>query len=942
MTGKEAARLFVTVGADTSSFQTGMRQVQGSLNQTAGAVNGTMGMFKQFALGQIVGTYALQALNGALGFAKDSIIGFNATLEQAEIGFETMLGSAEAATKMLTDLKKFAAATPFEFTGLLDSSKRLMAMGFEAEKIIPVMTTVGDAVAGLGAGSVGIDRATYALGQMHTAGRINAQDMMQLTSLGIPSWRYLSEAIGVTTAEVRKMSEQGLIPAELGIAAILAGMEKDFGGMMSKQATTFTGAMSNINDMMQQIVGEGFKPFFTEVSKAALAMATFLQSSSGFKVMNDLKSIVQQVVDVIKTIVPIVFGVIGAFAGFIAANPIILQVVGALIGLRIALVGLSIITGVISMIRTLASVMGAVRAAFLVGGAVQGFTILMTALAPTLVAATAGFSGAAAAVGAFTIALLANPITWIVLAVVGVTAAIVTLGGAFDETGEQAKRSAEMTTDSWKDTHSYLTSYNATAPRDAQAGGAAYGAAYAAGVTGTGPAQYAAGAYISTQAATGMAAEGVPAAAAAGQVVGATFGKEMQSAAMVSFRAGERDISGVMTDNVSAADKALAEALAAWNTGNVNAAFNKKMSEAFSIKPGVLRTALQAGLGGLSGGLLDIANGAIKDIYRAQVNKRFANSLKPKGKAIYEGFVDLKTEMVRGAQEAVLAAKNKLDGFKGVLSDLKNKMKSYAEDIKQSLLSGLSLKNINMREEFDEFSAQVISSVTTFKDGVAKTVANISMKPMLKDANYVVDQFKQRVEKMKSFITNLQNLKKAGLNSAVLKDILGMGVEEGGAMAAALSEGGKASVDQINALQAQADAMAGVFGNMMGQMEFGAQIGKAEQDVKKGQKALQREQSALDEAVAFDPIKATEDALAALKRGTGANTRTRTGTSTNTNNNNNASVTVSNLNITMPTVAGYGTGEQAMERANAARIAAEVAKALSQITMTANRGYILK
>jgi hypothetical protein len=351
---------------------------------------------------------------------------------------------------------------------------------------------------------------------------------------------------------------------------------------------------------------------------------------------------------------------------------------------------------------------------------------------------------------------------------------------------------------------------------------------------------------------------------------------------------------------------------------------------------------LQAGLGGLSGGLLDIANGAIKDIYRAQVNKRFANSLKPKGKAIYEGFVDLKTEMVRGAQEAVLAAKNKLDGFKGVLSDLKNKMKSYAEDIKQSLLSGLSLKNINMREEFDEFSAQVISSVTTFKDGVAKTVANISMKPMLKDANYVVDQFKQRVEKMKSFITNLQNLKKAGLNSAVLKDILGMGVEEGGAMAAALSEGGKASVDQINALQAQADAMAGVFGNMMGQMEFGAQIGKAEQDVKKGQKALQREQSALDEAVAFDPIKATEDALAALKRGTGANTRTRTGTSTNTNNNNNASVTVSNLNITMPTVAGYGTGEQAMERANAARIAAEVAKALSQITMTANRGYILK
>jgi tape measure domain-containing protein len=922
-----------------------MRGVQSGLNQTSAAVNGTMGMFKQFALGQIVGTYALQGLNSALGFARDSVIGFNATLEQAQIGFSTMLGSGEAATAMLNDLKKFAAATPFQFTGLLDSSKRLMAMGFEAEKIIPIMRTVGDAVAGLGAGEEGINRATYALGQMRTAGRINSQDMMQLTSLGIPSWQYLADAIGVTTAEVRKMSENGLIPAELGINAILAGMEKDFGGMMAKQATTFNGALSNINDMLQQIVAGGFEPLFKEVSAAALAMATFLQSSSGTKVMNDLRTIVQQVVDVMKTIIPTVFGVIGAFAGFIAANPIIMQVVGAIIGLRVALVGLSIITGIISMIRTLAFTMGAVRAAFMVGGVVQGFTTLMLALAPTLVAATAGFGGAAAAVGAFTAALLLNPITWIVLAVVGVTAAIVTLGGAFDTTGEQAKRSAEMTTDSWKDTHSYLTSYNATAPREAQAGGAAYGAAYAAGVTGTGPAQYAAGAYISTQAATGMATEGVPAGAAAGKAVGDAFSKAAIEQSLVAFRAGEKDISGVATDTATSWQKALEEALKQLNMSNANSTLNKKVTEAFTIKPGVLKAALLSGLGGLSGDLLALANGAIDKLYTAQISQRFANSLKPKGKAIYEGFVALKTDMVRGAQEALDAAKAKLMQLQDVVKNLKDKMAAYAAEIKQTLMSGLSLRGIDMAAEFKEVASTVTTTLTSTMNGITRviqeTANKVTLEPILKDATYVVSQFRDKVTQMASFIKNLRNLQNSGLNKTLLTEIMSMGAVEGGAIAQALV-GNSTAIQEMNQLQSYADQMAGAFGNMMGQSEFGAQIAAAEGAVKKQEKVVKRREADRDAALAFDPIQATLDALALMKKGSGANSGGGGGGGGGGNNGGNNTATVNN-SVSINLVGGAVSGDSILERqAQARRIADEVARALGQLGTAANNGYILR
>jgi tape measure domain-containing protein len=929
-----------------------MRQVQGSLNQTAGAVNSSMGMFKQFALGQIVGTYALQGLNAALGFAKDSVFGFNASLEQANIGFTTMLGSAEAATKMLDDLKKFAAATPFRFEGLLDSSKRLLAMGYTAEEIIPVMRTVGDAVAGLGAGEEGIQRATYALGQMKTAGRVLSQDMMQLTSLGVPAWDYLAQAIGKTTPEVRKMVEQGLIPAELGINAILVGMEKDFGGLMAKQAQTFTGALSNISDMLQQIVATGFQPFFEEVSKAAVSLAAFLQSSAGIEVMNNLKTIVGQVVDVMKTIVPAIFGVIGALAGFVAANPWIMGLVGAFIALKIALWGLSIIGAVVGLLQGMAGALGAVRAAFAVAGATTGFSTLLYAMSPALWGIVTAAGSAATAVWGFTAALLANPLTWIALAVVGVTALILNLGNAFDTTGEQAARSAEMTTDAWKESHSYLTSYNATAVTEAQTSGTTYGAAYAAGVTGTGPAQYAAGSYIAGEAARGLTETGVPAAAAAGQVVGATFGKEMQSAAMVSFRAGEKDISGVMTDNASAAQKALEEAIKNMNMANANAAFNKKVGEAFSIKPEVLRRALQAGLGGLSGDLLAIANGAISDLYQAQVSQRFADSLKPKGKAIYEGFVDLKTQMVRGAEEAVARAKEKLDQLKGVLQGLKDQMKAYAADIKATLMRGLGLSGIDMTAEFKEVTSTVTNVIKSTMNGIARTITEttnkITLEPILKDANYVVDQFKQRVDKMKEFIKNLAALRAGGINKTVLSDIMGMGVEEGGAMAAALA-GNNAAIGQINALQAQAEAMAGAFGNMMGQAEFGAQISAADKAVGRQQRALDRAEAARDEALAFDPIQATLDALAALNaqnqnaaNGTGRGTNSNRGGGNTSTTNNGPAVTVSNLNVGIPTVAGYGAGEQAMDRAMAAKIAQQIAAALSQISAVSNSGYILK
>jgi len=168
--------------------------------------------------------------------------------EQTKIAFTTMLGSAEQATAFLGELEEFAARTPFEFPDLVEGSNRLLAMGFNAQQVVPMLTSIGDAVAGLGGGGETINRVTLALGQMGAKGKVSAQEMNQLAESGIPAWRFLADAIGTDIPTAMKLAESGAISASAAIPGILAGMNAQFGGMMEQQSRTLLGRWSTIKD----------------------------------------------------------------------------------------------------------------------------------------------------------------------------------------------------------------------------------------------------------------------------------------------------------------------------------------------------------------------------------------------------------------------------------------------------------------------------------------------------------------------------------------------------------------------------------------------------------------------------------------------------------------------------------------------------------------------
>ena len=195
--------------------------------------------------------------------------------EQTQIGFETMLGSAEKANQFISDLQDFAAKTPFEFLQLTDASKRLLAFGFSAEQILPMMTAVGNAAAGLGLGAEGIDRITLALGQMRAKSKVSAEEMLQLTEAGVPAWDILAKKMGITTQQVMKLSEKGLIPAQQAIDAFIEGMNERFPDMMERQSKSLLGLWSNMKDVFSnkiflrwgQGLADALKPRFERLNR---------------------------------------------------------------------------------------------------------------------------------------------------------------------------------------------------------------------------------------------------------------------------------------------------------------------------------------------------------------------------------------------------------------------------------------------------------------------------------------------------------------------------------------------------------------------------------------------------------------------------------------------------------------------------------------------------
>lgn len=191
---------------------------------------------------------------GAFGASAAATSGYTlkmaASMEMAQVSFSTLLKSSDKSKTFIKELQDFAASTPFEFMGLQDNAKKMLAFGFSAQQTIPMLRTLGDAVGSLGGGSEMIDRVTRAMGQMKAKGKPQAEELLQLAEAGIPVYAILQKQLNLTGTEVANIGRSGISSGKV-IDALLKGMNELYGGGMAKQAETFNGILSNIHDNLQ-------------------------------------------------------------------------------------------------------------------------------------------------------------------------------------------------------------------------------------------------------------------------------------------------------------------------------------------------------------------------------------------------------------------------------------------------------------------------------------------------------------------------------------------------------------------------------------------------------------------------------------------------------------------------------------------------------------------
>jgi tape measure domain-containing protein len=241
------------------------QKVTGSINVVK--KTGTEATGAMSALGSTLGK--LGAAAGLVTVAKQlADISVNSALvydkfENVRKALGLMTGSTQAGNELYGVMQDLAARTPFTFDDIAQGTQKLLAMGFTAKQIPATMTAIGDASSAVGGGAEGVNRITLALGQMQAKGKITTEEMMQLQEMGVPAFRILADATGVSQQALMDMVSKGIIPAEQNLQTLIDGMSKNYGGMMSQQMDTATQAQSNFQDATDrasQALGEIASP----------------------------------------------------------------------------------------------------------------------------------------------------------------------------------------------------------------------------------------------------------------------------------------------------------------------------------------------------------------------------------------------------------------------------------------------------------------------------------------------------------------------------------------------------------------------------------------------------------------------------------------------------------------------------------------------------------
>ena len=243
-----ATSVRVDFKANTSGFSKGIATVKAGIAGIAGVTATLLA-----PLAAVAGAFATL---GA-GFKGISLA---ADMEAAEVAFSTMLGSAEDAKKVLGDINKLAASTPYGLTDLTQAARSLLAVS-DKEKLTGTLRMVGDMAS---SAQKPITELASMYAKMKGSDLVQGDDLAQLAdALGGKVLQEFQRVLGVDSVKaVRKLGSESKITGA-HLETVFRNLTSK-GGMafnaMAAQSATFNGLLSTLQDGWESLLRAFGKP----------------------------------------------------------------------------------------------------------------------------------------------------------------------------------------------------------------------------------------------------------------------------------------------------------------------------------------------------------------------------------------------------------------------------------------------------------------------------------------------------------------------------------------------------------------------------------------------------------------------------------------------------------------------------------------------------------
>ena len=375
----------ILLGLNNAELRTKLKESQGLLQSFKTNLGGIIG---GAALGVSIKNLGDYALNSAKAF------------EQASISFRVLLGNEERAAKLVNDIQDLANVTPMTSSGLQENAKLLLNFNAVTEdEIIPTLRMLGDITGG---DQVKMDSMTLAFAQCASAGRLMGQDLLQMVNAGFNPLQIIAEKTGKSLGDLKNEMSEGKISVDMVKQAFKDATSEGgrFYGMMEAQSKSKTGLEATKADSFEilgRTITERALPALKEFDQAQIDAAN--SATEYVKTLYDWADVNNQTLNAIKNTS---IALVSAVTAFTATKK----------GAELAAAAIEYFRYQQALARTETTALAL---------AMQGKLVLATR------ALIAQFR-------TLTATMLANPWTWVAVAIAGVTAAVVNLKNESEKT----------------------------------------------------------------------------------------------------------------------------------------------------------------------------------------------------------------------------------------------------------------------------------------------------------------------------------------------------------------------------------------------------------------------------------------------------------------------------------------------------------------------------